>query len=120
MNEDFDDLDRALFALPLAEPPAGMREAILRATIYAQAPSLALRTWEIALVGTLLAVGVWLSLFLLGDPQRAAFFNVQISYLAQTLAAPATLVWLAAGAGVAASLSLGLPPEFGGRRLWRS
>jgi hypothetical protein len=120
MNDDYDDLDRALFALPLATPPAGMREAILRATIFAQAPSVAFRTWEVAILGTLLAVGVWLSLFLLGDPERAAFVSAQISFLTATLAAPATLVWLAAGTGVAASLTLGLPPDVGGRRLWRS
>jgi hypothetical protein len=67
----------------------------------------------------LLAVGVWLSLFILGDPERAAFVSAQISFFTQTLVAPATLVWLVAGAGVAASLTLGLPPDAGGRRLWR-
>ena len=35
MNGDYDDLDRALMALPLEEPPAGLRESILASTIYA-------------------------------------------------------------------------------------
>ena len=33
--DEHDDLDRALFALPLEEPPAGLRASILRATVFA-------------------------------------------------------------------------------------
>lgn len=120
MNDDFDDLDRALFALPLDVPPQGMREAILRSTVYAPAPTYALVTWEVALIGSVFAVAVWLVLFLFGDPARASFITAKLFEVARTLADPATLVWLATGASVAASFTLGNARPFAGRRLWRS
>lgn len=53
-----DELERALFALPLEEPPAGLRERILAITVAR--PRFAFAAWEIWLVGTLSAVAVWL------------------------------------------------------------
>lgn len=54
-----DDLDRALFALPLEQPPAELRDRILSATIYR--PSLPVfRQWEILLLGTVVALLAWL------------------------------------------------------------
>lgn len=59
MSYDNDDeLDRLLFALPLEEPPADLRAAILTATIYRPAP--VFNAWEISGIGAAIAVGVWL------------------------------------------------------------
>ncbi len=121
MNEDFDELDRALFALPLATPPAGMREAILRSTIEAPAPGpiFALGRYEIVAIGSALAIFVWMLMAVLGDPTRASDFSAQITLVIRELAEPSTLLWLATGAFIAAYFSIGLP-GINGARLWRS
>ncbi len=54
-----DELDRALFALPLEEPPADLRARILTATIAR--PRLTFTAWEVWIVGTLCAFMVWLA-----------------------------------------------------------
>jgi hypothetical protein len=43
-----DELDRALFALPLEEPPADMHQRIMSATVLRTAP--AFRPWELWLL----------------------------------------------------------------------
>jgi hypothetical protein len=97
MNGDYDDLDRALMALPLAEPPVGLRDSILAATVFAPPlESIALKTWEIALIGTLLAVGSWLTTQLVAG----------LEAVVAALAAPTTFLWLACGATVAFGASL--------------
>jgi hypothetical protein len=101
MNDDFDDLDRALFALPLEAPPAGMRDAILRATIYAGAGSpLAFAVWEIAGIGAALALGTWLVILAVADRAFAATFTANVYALARGLGEPTTLAWLAAGGAI--------------------
>jgi hypothetical protein len=119
MNDEFDDLDRALFALPLETPPAGMREAILRATSHMPATAFALGRYEIVAIGSFLAIFVWMLLVLLGDPTRASDFNLEVSAVVSALAQPATLLWLATGASVAACFSVGLP-GIGEHRIRRS
>ena len=58
MKYDSDDaLDRALFALPLEEPPEDLRASILTATVYRPVPVFA--AWEIAAIGAVAAVGIW-------------------------------------------------------------
>jgi hypothetical protein len=54
-----DELDRALFALPLEAPPADLRARILGATV--DRPRLTFNTWEVWVVGTLVAFMVWLA-----------------------------------------------------------
>lgn len=54
-----DELERALAALPLEEPPADLHDRILSATILA--PPTTVRWWEVWLLGTFLAVVVWLT-----------------------------------------------------------
>jgi len=49
-----DELDRALFALPLEEPPAGLHMQIMAATVLRTAP--AFRTWELWLLATAVAL----------------------------------------------------------------
>jgi hypothetical protein len=61
-----DELDRALFALPLAEPPADLHRRILAATAFRPAP--AFRVWELWLLGGALAVAGWLTFWMLASP----------------------------------------------------
>jgi hypothetical protein len=107
MNGDYDDLDRALMALPLEEPPVGLRDSILAATIYAPPlESIALRTWEIVLIGTLLAVGSWLAIALAQNPALTTQLVGSLQAVVAALAAPTTFLWLACGATVAFGASL--------------
>ena len=100
--QDYDDLDRAIFALPLAPVPAGFREAILRSTIYAVAePGIVFATREIVAIGAALAVAVWLAVYAVFDPAFDAGLARSIGTLARSLAEAQTLTWLAAGAAVA-------------------
>jgi hypothetical protein len=52
-----DELDRALSALPLEEPPADLRGRILAATVY-RAPA-TFRTWELWLLAFVVVVVAW-------------------------------------------------------------
>ncbi len=111
MNNDFDELDRTLFALPLETPPPGLREAILRSTIGARAHVPAktspFGTWDILGLGTAIAVGVWLLLLLAWDKAFDATLTLDAVALVHAFGEPATLLWLAAGGAVAAWISLG-------------
>ena len=108
--KDFDDIDRALFALPLATPPPGLREAILRATI--DAPDLRLervpvmRAWETALLGALLAFATWLGLVLLWDRRLTAQIVSQLDGGMRALADPHLTLWLAVGLASAVCISV--------------
>jgi hypothetical protein len=107
MNGDYDDLDRALMALPLEEPPVGLRDSILAATIYAPPlASIVLRTWEIVLIGTLLAVGSWLAIALAQNEALTSQLVESLEAIVAALAAPTTFMWLACGATVALGASL--------------
>jgi hypothetical protein len=79
-----DDLDRALFALPLAEPPSDLRARILAATVLAQPP--AFRMWELWLLGTLLGLAAWLCVDALQTGPHAV-----------AAVTPSTLFWFAVG-----------------------
>jgi len=106
MNDEFDDLDRALFALPLEAPPPGLRESILRATIYAPAAEPAFRTWEIAAIGAALAVAVWLGILLATDRAFGAALTAGALALGRAFSDPATLTWLSVGGGIAIWLTI--------------
>jgi hypothetical protein len=107
-------LDQAIFGLPLEEPPAGLRASILMATAYRPAP--AFSVVELAILGALGALGIWLIalLFLGGGTlfvQTAATIG---SVVSRSLANAATLAWLAAGGATALWLTLftGSQPVF--------
>lgn len=105
MNDDNDDeLDRALFALALEEPPAGLREAILAATVDAPVLEPApLRPWEAWGLASALAVTLWLALWVLhgeAGTLSAALANAGAQTLG-LLERPATLAWLAVGGATA-------------------
>ncbi len=90
-----DDLDRAIFALDLEVPPPGLRESILRATIYA--PSAAMRFGEICGIGAALAFACWLAIALLNNKALAAAAGAGIVSALNWVVAPASLEWIAVG-----------------------
>ena len=101
MYRDDDALDRALFALPLEEPPADLRASILTSTVYRPAPVFSF--WEITGLGVMAAVLVWLvALIAMGG---GSLFLHTISAIVTTVARPlsnvTTLAWLGAGAATA-------------------
>jgi hypothetical protein len=107
MKYDSDDaLDRALFALPLEEPPDGLRAAILTTTVYRPAPPFA--AWEVASVGALVAIGVWFCVLIaLGG---GSLFVHSIATIGQStthaLSNAGNLAWAAVGVATAAWLTL--------------
>jgi len=118
--ESDDELDRALFALDLEEPPAQLRSNILAVTIY-RAP-LPVKPWEIWFIGALAALIVWLLISLLGGAQAGTFDRAS-DIVAQGISAvttPDVLIWLAIGAGAAFWISqLNLTVMPGTERLFR-
>ncbi len=106
MNMDDEALDQALFALPLEEPPAGLRSSILMATAYRPAPAFA--AWELVALGALGAVGIWLVVLLIAGGGSLFIHTTATigSFLSRALSNGATLAWLAAGGATALWLSL--------------
>jgi hypothetical protein len=109
MHDDHDwpdELDRALLALPLEEPPAGLRTSILMATAYRPTPAFSF--WEVTSVGVLGAVGVWLLVLLaLGGGQLFLHTLATIgAWAMQALSNWTVVVWLAAGGATALWLTL--------------
>jgi hypothetical protein len=96
-----DDLDRALFSLPLAEPPAGLRASILGSTVFAPRPLM--RTWETVGIGVALALVAWLlvAVWTTGGPVVAWTGQFSESLIA-AMSNFQTLVWLSCGASIAA------------------
>lgn len=101
MYDSDEALDRALFALPLEEPPSDLRSAILTATVYRPAP--AFGVWEIAALGALAGVLLWLIVSLAmggGAPFLQSAATVGSAVL-HGLSNVAVLTWLAAGVATA-------------------
>lgn len=100
-DDDFADLDRMLAALPLEEPPAGLRSRILTATVYRSAD--AVRPWEPWLVGTVIALAVWLLWFVTTAPHAGERFADLTGWLVEQggLTSLTTLLWLAVGISTA-------------------
>lgn len=101
MNE-FDDLDRALFALPLEDPPPGLHQGIMAATLCR--PGVPFKAWETWLVGTLCALVVWFAIFFhsaLPADRIASLVHRAVSEVSEfALADSATFIWLAVGVSV--------------------
>ena len=96
-----DDLDRAIAALPLAEPPAGFHARIMAATVYRPEP--VVRGWEVWLIGTLVAIAAWLIWLVASDAQATQRVADALIYAVESagLTSGYTMVWLAGGASVA-------------------
>ncbi len=120
-----DDLDRALFALPLATPPPGMRDHILAMTANATfanatfanaarpARSLVFGRVEIALFGALIALATWVTIS--GGAlalARAAGWSLANagSLVARAGGETLLLEYFVAGAAVAAIAGIGPVP----------
>jgi hypothetical protein len=101
-----DALERALFELPLEEPPAGLRASILLATAYRPRPAFSFV--ELAILGVLGAVGIWLFVLLALGGGTLFVHTLQTigSFAARSLSSTATLAWIAAGGATALWLSL--------------
>lgn len=98
--ENDDELERALFALELEEPPADLRASILAGTIYRQ--PVPVKGWEVWLLGAVCALLAWVAVFagsgrnLPGIASAASHFQTALTILAR----PDMLLWTAAGAGL--------------------
>jgi hypothetical protein len=105
MTYDDDALDRALAALPLEEPPAGLHARIMAATVYRPEP--VARGWEVWLIGTLIALAAWLAWLVAGAPhavERLTYEAVRVVEISG-LTSDYTVLWLAVGSSAAWWLS---------------
>jgi len=95
-----DDLERALFNLPLEETPANLRTSILARTVYRQ--TLQVKPWEAWLIGGCVAVIAWLLVSILreGPGPVISALNVVGAAILAVLSQPATLLWIAVGGAV--------------------
>jgi hypothetical protein len=109
INHD-DELDRALFALPLEPLPEGLRQSILAAV--AAVPGPMFRRWEVFGIGVILALTTWLCLitFTGGDHLRSLLAPADFE-VARLASDPTTLMWLALGGSTAVWLSLVSLPQ---------
>jgi 1,4-dihydroxy-2-naphthoate octaprenyltransferase len=93
-----DELDRALFALPLEEPPADMHQRIMSATVLRAAP--AFRQWELVLLAVVLGlVCVATAWIVTSSPDTGARLGDSIVAFMRGfgLFSRSTYVWLAIG-----------------------
>jgi hypothetical protein len=100
-HDEFDDLDRALAALPLEEPPAGLHARIMASTVYRSQP--ANHTWELWVIGTLVACGAWLVWFVASAPHATErLVDAAMRWVVSAgLTSDYTLLCLAVGASTA-------------------
>lgn len=107
MKYDDDELERALFALDLEKPPAGLRDSILAATIYRVPLGAAIRPWEPWLYGGLLAVVAWMLILVLHGSADHTVARA-VSYANHALALfsqPRLLFWIGVGGAATAWIS---------------
>lgn len=109
-----DELEQALLALPLEEPPARLHEAILARTIYR--PAFVLKPWELWLFGAMCALLTWLLVLVAfgGATSAVEAFGSQLASALALLAQPQLLFWIAIGGGAAlwfSQLNLTVVPE---------
>jgi hypothetical protein len=106
VNMDDERLERAILDLPLEEPPAGLRASILMATAYRPAPAFSFL--ELAALGALGAVALWLvAMLVLGGGSLFVQTLETIGLaLSRALSNATTVAWLAAGGATALWLTL--------------
>ena len=105
-DDDFADLDRMLAALPLEESPAGLRSRILTATVYRPEP--AVKPWETWLIGTFIALAVWVVWLIASEPNAGErLVDVTTRLIdAGGLGSLTTAIWLCVGVSAAWWISL--------------
>ncbi len=110
-----DELERALLALPLETPPAGLHERILASTVYRSAAAPAFRTWEVCLLVlavSLVAVATFALLSAVPDLGDRSQIAVVHALHALGLFSVRTYAWFAVGVStVWAISSLSLMPR---------
>ncbi len=107
MNYSDNDLERALFNLPLEETPAGMRASIFAGTVYHRHWVPAVKAWEAWLIGGCLAAIVWLMVLVLREgtaPVISALDTIGAAIL-YIMSQPTTLLWIAVGGAASVWLS---------------
>jgi len=100
-----DDLERALFNLPLEEAPADLRASILARTIYRQ--TLPVKPWEVWLMGGCVAMIAWFLVLILrgGSAPVVSGLDVIGAAILDVVSQPATLLWIALGGAAAMWIS---------------
>ena len=110
MPEPYDDLDLAIAALPLDEPPAGLRSAILARTIQrSAAPAW---SWELTIIAACIAVLVWAALALVTG-SATPIITAMVGFTTRsimTLLNIDTLAWISSGVLLAFWLTVGITP----------
>jgi hypothetical protein len=106
MNMDDERLERAILDLPLEEPPEGLRASILLATAYRPAPAFSFL--DLAALGSLGAIAVWLVVLLVlgGGSLFVDTLGTIGSALSRIFSNTGVLAWLAAGGATALWLTL--------------
>jgi len=121
MFDNDDALDRALFALPLEEPPADLRASILTATIYRPGPVFSMR--ELVTLSAVCAVVVWLVVAVIAGGGSLLLHSLQAigAGTMHALSNTTLLLWVAAGGATAIWLSIftGFQPRTEGQTAHR-
>lgn len=108
-----DDLDRALFALPLEEPPQGLREAILRATVYAPVRvSAPFSVAETIGIGIALALAAWIALICIADRNVVAGIEALALSFVRAFSDVRNIAWAGTGVLAAAWISVAVSGPF--------
>ena len=107
MNHEYDDIDRALFALPLEEPPQDLRRSILALTVLApfeadERPAL----WESLAAGFGLIVAAVLVWAVFRNPAFGVEIASAFMALGRGFTNQATLAGLTAGCSAVVWVSL--------------
>jgi hypothetical protein len=106
VNHEYDEIDRALFALPLEEPPKDLRRAILEMTIYAPRAEERTSPLEWLAVGLGLALAAVLAWAVIAKPSFGAEVVAVLMIFGRGFLNPATLAGLTAGCSAVAWVSL--------------
>jgi len=107
VNHEYDEIDRALFALPLEDPPKDLHQSILALTVYA--PSEAENRaglWEAIAAGFSLALAAVLAWTVFRNPAFGAQIVAAFTLFGRGFADQATLAALTAGCSAVAWVSL--------------
>jgi len=101
-----DELERAIMELPLEEPPEGLRASILLATAHRPAPAFSF--YELAGIGTLGAIALWLIVVLVSGGGALFVHTLAAigSVVLRSFSNVAFVSWLATGAAAALWLTL--------------
>jgi len=107
MNYEYDEIDRALFALPLEEPPKGLRQSILALTVHAPpAAEERIGWWESFALGLGLALAAFLAWSVVTYPAFGGQIVAVLVTFGRVLSEPPTLAALTAGCSAVAWVSL--------------